>query len=117
VLRLVSDENFTEAIVQGLLRRCPELDLVRCQDEGLRGIDDPALLEWAAVNQRVLLTHDRQTMAGHAYDRVIQALPMPGVFVVSTQVGPGQAIEDVLILILGCLHDDEWKDQVIFVPL
>ena len=56
-------------------------------------------------------------MAGHAYDRVIQALPMPGVFVVSTQLAPGKAIEDILTLIWGSLYDDEWKDQVIFVPL
>jgi hypothetical protein len=117
VLRLVSDENFTEGIVQGLLRRCPELDLVRSRDEGLRGADDPALLAWAAANQRVLLTHDRQTMPGHAYDRVVQGWPMPGVFVVSTQLAPGRAIEDILTLVLGSWHDDEWKDQVLFVPL
>jgi hypothetical protein len=73
VLRRVSDENFAEAIVKGLVRRCPKLDLVRSRDEGLLGADDPGLLAWAAANQRVLLTHDRQTMPGHAYDRVVQA--------------------------------------------
>ncbi len=117
MLRLVSDENFTEAIVQGLVRRRPELDLVRSRDEGLGGIDDPALLEWSATHQRILLTHDRQRMAGHAYDRVVQGLPMPGVFVVSTQLGPGQAIEDIMTLVFGCLDDGELNHQVIFVPL
>ncbi len=117
MLRLVSDENFTEAIVKGLLRRCPELDLVRVRDEGLTGIEDPPLLEWAARQQRILLTHDRQTMPGHAYDRVGQALPMPGVFVVDAQLAPGKAIEDILTLVFCSLSDEEWKDQVIFVPL
>lgn len=117
MLRLVSDENFTEAIVQGLLRQAPELDLVRSRDEGLAGFDDPSLLAWAAAHQRVLLTHDRQTMPGHAFDRVAQGLPMPGVFVVSTLIAPGKAIGDILTLVLCSLHDEEWKDQVIFIPL
>lgn len=114
---LVSDENFNEAIVLGLLRQCPELDLVRIRDEGLAGAEDPAVLAWAAQNQCILLTHDRQTMPGYAYDQVSQGLPMPGVFVVSTELAIGKAIEGILMLILASMHEGEWKDHVIFVPL
>ena len=35
MLRFVADENFNNNIVRGLLRRQPELDLVRIQDVGL----------------------------------------------------------------------------------
>ena len=117
MLRLVSDEDFTEAIVQGLLRQCPELDLVRSRDEGLGGANDPDVLAWAAQTQRIVLTHDRQTMTKHSYERVVQGLPMPGVFVVRSQLVIGKAIADILILVLGSLRDDEWKDQVVFIPL
>ena len=48
MLLLVSDENFNNDIVRGLLRRNPNLDIVRVQDVGLRGADDPDILEWAA---------------------------------------------------------------------
>jgi hypothetical protein len=34
-MRLLSDENFNGAILRGLIRRLPELDLVRVQDVGL----------------------------------------------------------------------------------
>jgi predicted nuclease of predicted toxin-antitoxin system len=70
MLLLVSDENFNNDIVRGLLRRNPVLDIVRVQDVGLRGADDPDILEWAANENRVVLTHDAATMAGFAYDRV-----------------------------------------------
>jgi hypothetical protein len=41
VLRLAADENFNRDIVRGLLRRKPDLDIVRVQDAGLAGADDP----------------------------------------------------------------------------
>ena len=59
---LVSDENFNNNIVRGLLRRKPELDIVRVQDVGLSGADDSAILEWEAHEGRVLLTHDVSTI-------------------------------------------------------
>jgi len=48
MLRLAADENFNNDIVRGLLRRKPDLDIVRVQDVGLSGADDPTILEWAA---------------------------------------------------------------------
>ena len=45
-MRLASDENFNGEIVRGLFRRCADIDLVRVQDVGLTGRDDPAVLEW-----------------------------------------------------------------------
>ena len=50
MLLLAIDENFNNDIVRGLLRRRPELDLVRIQDAGLSGADDPVVLEWAGKN-------------------------------------------------------------------
>lgn len=62
MLRLAADENFNNDIVRGLWRRKSELDIVRIQDVGLSGADDPTVLEWAARERRVLLTHDVTTM-------------------------------------------------------
>ena len=70
MLRYAADENFNGDIVRGLLRRNPDLDIVRVQDAGLSGVDDPAVLEWAALQGRVLLTHDVSTLTTHAFDRV-----------------------------------------------
>ena len=59
MVKFAADENFNYDIVRGLQRREPDLDIVRIQEVGLSGVDDPAVLEWAASENRVLLTHDR----------------------------------------------------------
>lgn len=58
MLLLVADENFNNDILRGLLRRDPSLDIVRIQDIGLTHAPDPEVLEWAARENPVLLTHD-----------------------------------------------------------
>lgn len=116
MLRLAADENFNGDIVRGLLRRNPKLDIVRVQDVGLSGADDRSVLQWAADQGRILVTHDISTLAKHACDRTATGEPMPGVFEVRTVAPVGQAIED-LILVAECSFDGEWEGQVRFLPL
>ena len=78
MLKLVSDENFDGDILRGLYRRRPDLDVVRVQDVGLRSTPDPDILKWAAAEDRILLTHDRDTVPNFAYCRVIAGAAMPG---------------------------------------
>jgi len=116
MLRLAADENFNNNIVRGLLRRKPELDIVRVQDVGLSGANDPTVLEWAAREGRVLLTHDVSTITRYAYERVEAHQPMPGVFEVSRAVLIRRAIEDILLL-AECSLEGEWEGQVRYLPL
>ena len=69
MLRFLADENFDGRITAGLVQREPTLDLVRVQDVGLSGRDDPTILAWAATEERLLLTHDRKTVGGFAVRR------------------------------------------------
>ena len=116
MLRLAADENFNGDIVRGLLRRNPKLDVVRVQDVGLSGADDPSVLQWAADQGRIIVTHDISTLAKHAFDRIAAGQPMPGVFEVKSIAPVGQAIDD-LILLAECSVDGEWEGQVRFLPL
>jgi len=117
VIRFLADENFNGRILRGLLRRLPDLDVVRAQDvEALSGAVDPILLAWCAEQGRVLLTHDISTMGHHAYGRVIDGQPMPGVFEVGADLPVGVAIED-LVLIAQASDPGEWEGQVRFLPL
>ena len=116
MLRLAADENFNNDIVRGLRRREPGLDLVRIQDVGLSGADDPTVLEWAAQEGRILLTHDVSTITRYAYERVQASQSLPGVFEVSRSVSIGQAIEDILLL-AQCSLEGEWEGQVRYLPL
>ena len=116
MLRLAADENFNNDIVRGLLRRKPDLDIVRVQDADLSGADDPTLLEWAAQESRILLTHDVTTMTRYAFERVQANKGMPGIFEVSREVPIGVAIDDILLL-AECSLEGEWEGQVRYLPL
>ncbi|MFB8795415.1 MAG: DUF5615 family PIN-like protein [Microcoleus sp.] len=116
MLRFLAYENFNNQIVRGILRRNPDVDIVRVQDMGLIEADDPKVLEWAALQGRVVLTHDVATMTNFAYERMQAGLAMPGLFEVSRLVAVGLAIEEIL-LIAECSLEGEWEGQVRFLPL
>jgi hypothetical protein len=116
MLRLAADENFNNNIVRGLLRRNPKIDVVRIQDVGLSGADDPTVLEWAAREKCILLTHDVSTITRYAYERIKEGKYMPGVFEVSTSAPIGLVIEDILLLVELSL-EDEWEGQIGYLPL
>jgi hypothetical protein len=116
VIRLLADENLNYNIVRGLGRRLPEIDIVRVQDVGLAGADDPSLLAWAAVEGRIIVSHDVQTLAKYAHERVNASLPMPGVIEISFRVPVRAAIED-LVVIAECGLPDEWEGKVLYLPL
>ena len=116
MLRFAADENFNCDIVRGVRRRKVEVDIVRIQDAGLSAADDPTILEWAAQNGRVLITHDVSTMTHFAYERVRAGKRMPGVFEISRKVPIGVAIEQI-VLLAECSLEAEWEGQVRYLPL
>jgi hypothetical protein len=116
MLRLISDQNFSGRILRGVGLRIQDLDLVRALDSGLAQAPDPVLLQWAAEEERILLTHDVNTIPGFAYNRVRAGLGMPGVFLVDSHMAIGEAI-DQLVVVIECSTPEEWKDRVEFFPL
>ncbi len=112
--RFLADEGFRRSIVRGLSYRNPAINIVRVQDVGLSGASDPAILEWAAREGRVVLTHDKRTMTRDANARVIDGLPMTGVVVVHWSTPPGRAIEGLLEMI-GASLEGEWENRIRFV--
>jgi hypothetical protein len=116
LLAFLADENFKGEIVRGLRHQRPELDVVRVQDVGLSGADDEVILERAAQEARLLLTHDVKTVTTYAYERASAALSMPGVVEVPRWLPVGRAIDELLSL-AECSRESEWEGQVIYLPL
>ena len=116
MFRLLADENFDNDIVRGVLRRTAHVNLVRVQDVGLAGVDDPEILAWAAQENRILLTHDVETITKFAYERIAAGLPIAGVFEIRQSVPIGMAIEEIL-LIIEYSEQQEWAGNVHFLPL
>ena len=53
MLRFAADENFNNDIVRAVRLIRPDIDIVRIQDIGLAGKDDPSILQWAAEEKRL----------------------------------------------------------------
>lgn len=114
MLRFLTD--FDGRLTSALLLRVAGLDLVRAQDTGLMHTPDPDILAWAAAEGRIVLTHDRNTMTGFASRRVSADQPMPGLFVIDRRTSLGRILSDLEALAAAC-EMDEWRDQILFVPL
>jgi hypothetical protein len=116
MLRVITDEDFNRTILNGLLRRNSALDVIRVQDIVPLGTGDPELLELAALEGRILLTHDVTTMTNHLYERIRLGKSSPGILVVTQTAPIGRVIED-LLLVIECSFEEELMDRVIYVPL
>lgn len=116
MIKFAADENLNNNIVPGMLRRNPKIDLVRIQDAGLSGADDPTLLRWCAEQNRILLTNDVSTITKYAYQRIVAGQPMPGVFEINRNVSLATAIED-LLLVAELSEAGEWEGQIRYLPL
>src|SRR5205823_11046964 len=92
MLRLASDADVHGGVIRGLRRRLPEIDLVRAQDALPEGTPDPEILAWAAADNRVLITNDRNKMVGVAYQRVAAGESVPGLIVTTNGQSIGSAI-------------------------
>jgi hypothetical protein len=63
--RFQADADFNLKIILGLRRREPVVDFQDAQAGGMIGIPDPEVLQKAAVMDRILVSHDRNTMPAH----------------------------------------------------
>jgi hypothetical protein len=116
MLPLAADEDVNGNIIRGVRRREPKIDLVRVQDVFPPRTPDPVLLDWAATEGRILITQDENTLIGNAWDRVRAGRPMAGVLVRGKSVTIRQAIYELIVVAL-CGTSEDFKDQVLFLPL
>ena len=117
MLNLGSDADVHGDIIRGLRRRLPEIDVVRVQDALPEGASDLDVLAWAAAENRVLISNDRNTMIGFACTRAAAGEPMPGLIVTTNEQSIGMAIDDIQ-LIAECMSEAEMRHQiVVFLPI
>ncbi len=115
-MRLLLDENVEKALLLGLRRRHPGLDVVRAVDVGLGGRSDPEILEWAAREGRVVVSRDRATLSAEAARRIEGGKPMPGLILLRRGVGVGRILED-LELLLATARPGELENAILYLPL
>ena len=115
-VRFLFDEDFNGHIVRGFRRRQPNVDARTVREAGLEGVDDPVVLEWAAENRRLVVSHDRRTMTAAARGRIREGLPVAGLILFGQDCPVAAAIEE-LELVNEVTTAEEWRDVIAFLPL
>jgi hypothetical protein len=114
-VRFLADEDIDVDIIQGLRSREPAIDILDVKSAGLRRTKDPALLEIAAEQDRILITYDRNTMPRHFRERMAAGKPSPGVFIVPQEEPAIGGIIEWLLLVWTASQAEEWRGQVVYV--
>ncbi len=115
-VRFLADEDIDVAIITGLRYREPAIDILDVKTARLRGIKDQALLELAAQQGRILITHDRNTMTRHFYRRVAAGESGPGLFIVPQQPHAVGEIVEALLLAWSASQIEEWWNRIVYIP-
>ncbi len=116
-IRFLADEDLRSSIVEGVRSREPAIDILDVKTAGLRGTKDPALLEIADREGRIVLTYDRHTMPRHVRDRLDAGKSTPGVFILPQQRSATGEIIEWLILVWTASQPDEWRDRIVYLRL
>jgi hypothetical protein len=105
-VRFLADYDFNAEIIDGFLRRESTIDIKTGYDAGLQGVPDPDVLNKAADEGRVLVTHDHRTMPRH-FVEFISHRQSPGVFIIPQRIAIAAAIDE-LLLIWSASESEEW---------
>ena len=114
-IRFQADADLNQIIVRATLRLEPAIDFQTAHVAGLAGLDDPGVLQRAAQEGRVLVSHDRKTMPGH-FGQFIVTRESPGILIVSQKMPVAQVAKD-LFLIWYASEPEEWINRIRSLPL
>jgi DUF438 domain-containing protein len=116
MLKLALDENLYGEIYDRLRTMLPQLDVIRIQDTSILSADDETMLEWVALQGRLLVTHDKRTITDIYYNRLKDGKPAPAVFMVVDDTKRKAVAED-LAMIVQITSYSEWADKITYLPL
>ena len=112
--RFLADEDLNHAIVRGLIRREPSVEFATVVDTGLAGTSDDGVLDFAAENSLLLVSHDVNTMRALAEKRGAVEPGTYGLLLVP-QSAPIGAVIDSLHLIWSVTDDEDWRNRIEFL--
>ena len=92
------------------------MDFLSANKANLEGVPDPKVLALAAEEDRILVSHDFQTMPHHFGDFLQARGSSPGVLLVPQYLPTGEAIEE-RVLIWGASDAEEWENRIVRIPL
>lgn len=115
MIRFQADADIRQQIVLAVRRLEPSIDFASAADSKLIGTADPHILDFAAREGRVLVTHDRRTMIEHFRNHLEQGKLSPGVFLVS-QFAATSAVAEALVMVWSASEITDWENQLRHLP-
>ncbi len=92
--------------------REPFIDFASAADSELESVPDQEVLEIAAQQGRILVSHDRRTMVDHFRTRQEEeGKSSPGVFLVTQSARIGELVE-AIIMVWAASERVEWENQL-----
>ena len=116
-IRYLVDEDIRAPIVQSLRLREPAIDILDVKTTDMRGTKDPKLLELAAQQGRILISHDRGTMTRDFYNFLESGTTSPGLFIVPQKPEIVGRIIESLLFVWAASQPEEWRDRITYLPL
>ena len=114
-VRFQADADLHQMIVTALVRREPGIDFQTATAAGLAGLIDPHVLEHAATEGRVLVSHDQSTMPQH-FAEFIQHQQSAGLLIVPQHLPYAMVVEELLLIWAGS-EAEEWMNRIAYLPL
>jgi hypothetical protein len=115
-VRFQADNDLKRIIVDATLRRAPSIDFQTAQAAGLDNLDDAEVLSLAASQARILVSHDKRTIAQGMASFVARGGTSPGVLLVIPQQAPIREVADTLILIWADDRPHDWTNLITKIP-
>jgi Domain of unknown function (DUF5615) len=117
-VRFLLDENLSPRLKLAVLRLNPQIDILRVgsSDAPALGTLDPDILVYLQKSQRILLTDNRKSMPEHLQKHWVNNGFIWGLFWLRPQATIRELAED-MVLIWETTEAEEWKNQLIWIPL
>ena|SRR5687767_999969 len=119
-LAFILDENIRGPLWQFIRRHnargADPLDVVRVGDvpELPLASQDPDIIRWAARENRILISLDEHTLAGHLMAFMAAGNHSPGILI--PRAVPLIELVEFLACIAHASEPAEWQDQITYIP-
>ena len=114
-IRFLADADLNQALVEGIRLREPALDFLSAVESRLEGMSDRAVLDLAADQGCILVSHDASTMPVHFVRFLNEGKRSPGVFLVPQDAVIRDVI-DAILLVWSASSPADWATQIHHLP-
>ncbi|GAC1395923.1 MAG: hypothetical protein NVSMB56_10310 [Pyrinomonadaceae bacterium] len=114
-VRFQADVDLNTNIVLAVIRRAPAVDFQTANIANLKSLSDTEVLEIAARENRLLVSHDQTTMPDH-FAQFISKRTSSGLLIVPQHLSLSLVVEELLI-IWTASEAHEWLNRIAYLPL